>query len=243
MLEAFSQNGAALSLAEIAAIVELDKSSVFRIVYTLEQLDYLERDQDTKRYRPGLEVLKLGFSALHRLDIVQLSRPYLEALQQETQESVSMAIRDGADIVYIARFAPVQILNINLQVGSRLPLHCTAMGKALLSALSPAEVAELLGPDPYRACTPKTKTTLDDLLADVERARARGFAISDQELSTGVRSAAALIRREHGEVAASIDVSALTADTTPEELVDRLAPMLTRTAARISRALGAAEAM
>jgi PcaR/PcaU/PobR family beta-ketoadipate pathway transcriptional regulator len=239
VLEVFSQNSSALSLAEISAKVELDKSTVFRFVYTLEQLGYLERDKDTKQYRPGLEVLKLGFTALNSLDIVQLARPYLEALQQEMNESVNMAIRDGANIVYIARFTPAQIVNINLQVGSRLPVHCTSMGKALLVDLSQNDLRELLGPGPYEAFTPNTITTLDDLVADVAQVRERDFAISDEELTIGVRSAAALIRRSNEDIVASINVSALSTHISHEKLVERMAPSVVRTAKRISSALGA----
>lgn len=238
ILEVFSQDLAPLSLAEISAKVELDKSTVFRFAYTLEQLGYLERDSETKRYRPGLQVLKLGFSALNSLDIVQLARPYLLALQKETNESVNMAIRDGGDIVYIARYTPPQIVNINLQVGSRLPVYCTSMGKALLAYLSDEEVFDLLGPGPYESLTPSTITSFDELVADLAATRALGYAISDEELTEGVRSAAALIRRENNSFVASINVSVLSGRYTREQLVEQLVPPITRTANWVTSALG-----
>jgi IclR family pca regulon transcriptional regulator len=238
ILEVFSQDTASMSLAEISAQVELDKSTVFRFVYTLEQLGYLERDSETKRYRPGLQVLKLGFSALNSLDIVQLAQPYLVALQKETKESVNMAIRDGVDVVYIARFTPPQIVNINLQIGSRLPVYCTSMGKALLAYLSDEEVYDLLGPGPYESLTPNTITSFDVLAVELAATRVHGYAISDEELTMGVRSAAALIRREDNSYVASINISVLSSRYSRDQLIEQLVPPITRTANWITTALG-----
>ncbi|MDX1613848.1 MAG: IclR family transcriptional regulator [Candidatus Promineifilaceae bacterium] len=237
VLEAFSEDRSSLSLKEIADSVELDKSTAFRFTYTLEQLGYLERDPESKRYRPGLKALRLGFTALNSLEISQLARPYLKELCDESQETVNLAVRDGSEIVYVERLSPHQIVNINLQVGSRLPTYCTSIGKVLLAELDDEEVLQLLGPGPYDALTEHTITSYDDLLADLKRIRQRGYAIGDEELALGLRSVAAPIRTANGEPTAGINVSVSSARVSREELEVQFPPMVVRVAKRIHQAL------
>jgi IclR family pca regulon transcriptional regulator len=238
VLEVFSEEDSSLGLTEIASACRLDKSTAFRFVHTLEELGYLERDPDSKRYRPGLKVLKLGFSAINHLDIVQLARPHLKTLSRETDEATNMALRDGPEIVYVARISPLQLVNINLRVGSRLPVHCTSMGKAHLLDLEPVALEQLLGKGPYEAFTPHTITGLAHLLADLEQARRQGYAVGDEELAVGMRSVAAPIRNAAGEITAAINISVSSARVSREELEVRLASAVVDSAEHISTALG-----
>lgn len=238
VLEVFSEEHGSLSLVEIADACGLDKSTAFRFVHTLDELGYLERDPDSKRYRPGLKVLKLGFSAINHLDLVQLARPYLQALSEETDEATNMALRDGPEIVYVARISPLQLVNINLRIGSRLPVHCTSMGKAHLLELEPQALERLLGKGPYQAFTAHTITSLEELVADLAQARQRGYAIGDEELAVGMRSVAAPVRNAGGAVAAAINVSVSSARVSRAELETELAGAVVESARHISTALG-----
>ena len=240
ILEAFSEDRAALTLVEVAKAVDLDKSTVFRFVYTLEELGYLERDPQSKRYRPGIKVLRLGFTAVNNLDISERAEPHLQWLADRSGEAINMAVREGSEIVYIERISPVQIVNINLHVGSRLPVHCTSMGKIQLIDFSADAIGGLLGEGPYEAYTAKTLTTLDALLAEVEEARARGYAVGDEELAVGLRSIAAPIRGADGQIAAAVNVSVSSARISRAELEERLGPLVMEAGQRISGALGAA---
>lgn len=239
ILEVFSEERPRLTLAEIVEAVGLDKSTAFRFVYTLQTLGYLERDPENKRYRPGLKVLNLGFTALNSLDVAQLAHPYLKELSEKTGEATNMALRDGAEIVYVVRISPMQIVNVNLRVGSRLPAHCTSMGKALLAGLSREELHALLGEGPYEELTPKTITGLDELLAELEEVNEQGYAVSDEELVVGARSLAAPIRQRDGEAVAAINVSVSSARLSRREMEERFAGPVVETTQRISRALGA----
>ncbi len=239
ILEAFSEASPSLSLTEITSIVKLDKSTVFRFVYTLEQLGYLERDRETKRYRPGLKVLRLGFGVLGSLEIAQIARPYLKALSAECGETTNMTIRDGAEIVYVVRNRTQQIISVNLQLGSRLPVYCTSMGKAQLVDFSPQELSDLLGKGPYPKRGPNTITTFDGLATELDKVRRQGYAINDEELEAGLRSAAAPIRSRDGEVAAAVNISTTSARVLLEDIENTLAPMVVNTARDISLALGA----
>lgn len=239
ILEVFTEQAPSLSLTEISSTVGLDKSTVFRFVYTLERLGYLVRDPDTKRYRPGLKVLRLGFTSINSLGLRQIAQPYLKALSAQTGETTNMTVRDGAEVVYIARNKTGQIISINLQVGSRLPVYCTSMGKAQLIDHSQAELQSLLGAEPYPAMGPNTITTLDDLVAELDRVRQQGYAINDEELAAGLRSAAAPIRNAEGEIVGAINVSVPSARVSREELEADLAPLVRSTAQEICHALGA----
>jgi IclR family transcriptional regulator, pca regulon regulatory protein len=240
VLEAFSESKSELSLVEIATAVNLDKSTTFRLVYTLEALGYLERDPQSKRYRPALKTLRLGFTVLRSLDVVEVARPYLKALSQETGEASSMAIRDGAEIIYVIRISPMQMVNLNLHLGAHLPVYCTSMGKAQLIDLSTDAVAELLGEGPYEALTPQTITHLTDLNAELDRVRQDGYAVNDEELAIGLRSVAAPIRNDEGQIVAACNISSASARVSRADLEDRLAPMVLESANLISNALGLA---
>ncbi len=239
ILEAFSDERQQLSLTEAAARAGLEKSTAFRFIYTLEQLGYLERDPDTRLYRPSLKLLRLGLAALDGLEMVQVAQPLLKALSAHCGETTNMSVRDGPEIVYVARIKTQRILNVGLEIGSRLPVWCTSMGKAQLMDLSPVELRALLGEGPFPGSGPNAAADLQALLVDLEGVRRRGYAVNDEELAAGVRSVAAPVRDRGGAIVAAINISVPSARVSRQELDTRLAPMVRETASRISEALGA----
>jgi IclR family pca regulon transcriptional regulator len=239
ILEAFSEKEPSLSLTEIAAAAGLGKSTAFRFAYTLEELGYLARDPETKRYRPGMRVLRLGFTALNSMGLRQIAQPYLKALSAQCGETTNMTVRDGAEVVYIARNRTGQIVGINLSVGSRLPAYCTSMGKAQLIDLSAAELRDLLGEEPYPRRGPNTLTSLEALTAELERVGHQGYAVNDEELAAGLRSVAAPIRDCEDQIVAAINISVPSARVSRQQLEAELAPMVRETAGEICLALGA----
>ncbi|MFH1906202.1 MAG: IclR family transcriptional regulator [Chloroflexota bacterium] len=239
ILALFTTEKPSLNLTEIVTATQFTKSTAFRMVSTLELLGYLERDPVTRYYRPGLKVLQLGFTALNSLELAQIAQPYLKSLSDATGETTNMAIRDGADIIYVARNITQRILSVNLYRGSRLPVHCTSMGKAQLIDLSQKELFDLLGEGPYQKMTPNTITRLEELMSELEKIRKQGYAINDEELAIGLRSVAAPIRGSGGKVVAAINVSAPGSRISRQELEERLAPKVVDTAGQISSSLGA----
>ena len=239
VLEIFSEESPTLNLTEIASSVGLDKSTAFRFVHTLEKMGYLERNPATKQYRPGLKVLRLGFAALNGLETAEIAQPYLKALSAECGETTNMTVRDGAEIVYVVRIKTRQIIAANLQVGSRLPVHCTCMGKAQLIDLSRQELRDLLGEGPYLEMGRNTITTLEALVDELDRVRQQGYAINDEELAVGLRAVAAPVRQRNGDVVAAINISVTTARASRRELEQVMAPMVIKAAHEISLALGA----
>jgi IclR family transcriptional regulator, pca regulon regulatory protein len=239
ILALFTPESPSMNLTEIAAATKLTKSTAFRMVSTLELLGYLERDPETRQYRPGLKVLQLGFTTLNSLDVAQIGQPYLKSLSDACGETTNMAIRDGAEIVYVARNATRQIIGVNVQRGSRAPAYCTSMGKAQLIDLSKKELIDLLGEGPFTKMTPHTILNLKDLVLELAKIRECGYAVNDEELAIGLRSVAAPIRDTRGKMAAAINISVPGSRITRLELEERLAPMVVETARLISLSLGA----
>ncbi len=237
-LKVFSRESPSLSLTEISSATSLDKSTAFRFLYTLEHLGYLVRDPETRLYRLGVKLLELGTTALSGLTLVQIAQPYLKALSARCGETTNMSIRDGAEIVYVARNETQQLLRVALEIGSRLPVWCTSMGKAQLVEMSEAELVDLLGENPFPQTGPNAAPDLQALMLDLEVVRQRGYAVNDEELAAGVRSVAAPVRDSHRTIVAAINIPVPSARVSRQELDDRLAPMVKDAAYQISRALG-----
>lgn len=239
ILTLFTTEKPSLSLTEIVTATKISKSTAFRILSTLESLKYLDHDPETRQYHPGLKVLQLGFTALNSLEVAQIGQIYLKALSDACGETTNMAIRDGKEIVYVARNATWHIIGVNVQRGSRAPVYCTSMGKAQLIDLSLQELKDLLGEGPYPKLGPNTIQFLSDLVVELEKIRQQGYAVNDQELAPGLRSVAAPIRDSNGKIVAAINISMPGFRISREELEESLAPKVMETARSISLSIGA----
>ena len=238
ILSLFSHETPSLSLTDIVKATGINKTTVFRMVTTLEDAGYLMRNPETRRYRPGVRVLQLGFTAISGLDVRQAARPYLEQLSQQVGETVSLSVLDGMEVVYIDRVRNRQIVGVVLGMGSRLPAHCASMGKAMLAHLTPAELQRRLDQAELKPCTPKSLADRTALEADLAVVRERGFAINDEELEIGLRAAAAPIWDSSGQVVAAANITGSAAMISRERLVNELAPAVKETASKISQSLG-----
>jgi IclR family pca regulon transcriptional regulator len=187
-------------------------------------------------------VLDLGFSAINSMDLRELAAPHLQALSDETGRTVNMAVLDGTDIVYIERCRTSQRgqrdIDLNLHIGSRLPAYCTSMGKVLLAGLAPERQREVLGQVQFTQRGPNALTDVDELLAELERVRAAGLAVNNEELAYGLRSIAAPVRSQSGEVVAAINLAVHRTIVSLDSLVAHLGPQLKNTAAEISARIG-----
>jgi IclR family transcriptional regulator, pca regulon regulatory protein len=238
VLSLFSNDTSELTLTEISRSADINMTTSLRIASTLESAGYLRRDPETKRYRPSLKVLQLGFSALRSMDIRQSARPYLERLSKETGETVSLGVLDGLEIVYVDRIRNRQIVGVVLGMGSRLPAQCTSMGKAMLAYLPGDQLKARLNGAVLEACTGNTIVEIDSFEADLMKVRRRGYAINNQELAVGLRAVAAPIWGEHGQVVAAINISGSTETISRSSLRQELVPLLSKTAAEVSQSLG-----
>jgi IclR family pca regulon transcriptional regulator len=187
-------------------------------------------------------VLDLGFSAINSMDLREVAAPHLQELSDETGRTVNMAVLDGADIVYIERCRTSQRgqrdIDLNLHIGSRLPAYCTSMGKVLLAGLDPERQREVLEEVQFTQRGPNALTDVDELLAELERVRAAGLAVNNEELAYGLRSIAAPVRSQNGQVVAAINLAVHRTMVSLDSLVAHLGPQLKHTAAEISARIG-----
>jgi IclR family transcriptional regulator, pca regulon regulatory protein len=184
-------------------------------------------------------VLSLGWAYLSSLNLWDVAQPHMEELADRTKESCSVATLDLPDVVYVARVPTRRIMTISLGVGTRLPAHCTGMGRVLLAALPDAGLDAFLGGAPLEAFTERTITTPAGVRAEIERVRESGWALVDQELEIGLRSIAAPLRTQ-GATIAALNVAVAAARVPLEDLREAMLPELLRTAQLISDALDAA---
>lgn len=244
ILSAFSESRPVIGIADLAREVGLNKSTTYRYVATLAKLDYLQQDQDTKKYSLGSRVVDLGFAAINSMEITRVAARHLQGLSDETGYTVSMAVLDGPDIVYVDRRRSGRGtgfgMDLNLHIGSRLPAYCTSMGKVMLADLDSAALRMLLDRTDLARRGPKTITAREQLLTALARVRRVGVAVNDEELAPGLRSVAAPIRDRSGAVVAAVNtaVHLSTWNASIEAVVARLETPLRRTSAEISRRLG-----
>ena len=239
ILEAFGGERRARSLAELAAGVGMTLSSAQRCVHTLVRLGFLRRDAGVRRWVLTPRALGFAHAYLAGHGLLEQATTHLVDLNQASGESVSMSEPEGQDMVFIARFPSLKRFNIHMPVGRRLPMYCSASGRAFLSTLPAAAVQRLLRRTELRALTPHTLTDVATILRRIGEAREAGYAWTDQECYRGDLSIAAPVLGADGQALAAVNISAPTSRWTLAEMRARLAPLLLQTvrAASVGQAM------
>lgn len=216
VLKMFSAEKPTFSLAEIASNLGVSRTTPYRILYTLEECGYVYQDSDTKRYGLKPKVLELGFTYLNSLQLPELSAFYLEQLRDTTGMSSHMGILDGNEVVYIARYPARSLANVTINVGSRLPVYATSMGKCLLAHLPEDQMEDLLLNSELKPITKSTKTEIEDLCNELKIVKQKGYVFNKGEFEAGVWSVACPIFGRNNEIIAAINVAA------PQHTVDEM---------------------
>lgn len=228
----------AVGISRLSKELGLSMGSVQRVTNTLHRLGYLRKDKISHGYTPGHKTLGMGLAITKDIDIKRVAHPYLEELSKAIGETVNLAIFDGNGIVYVDRIKTEQIININLHIGSRLPLHCTSMGKCILAYLPADELDELIDKMEMNAMTPTTITSRDALRENLDTVRKRGFSLNNQELEVGLRSVAAPVRDDSGTVIAAVNIAVPASRVTLDELMGVFAEKIVETTRLISESMG-----
>jgi IclR family pca regulon transcriptional regulator len=202
---------------------------------TLHDLGYA--GYDGKYFTLTPRVLRLGAGALAALPIAQLVQPWLDQLSEKIGQSSSVSILDDTEIVYLARAAQRKVMSIGLMPGSRLPAHCTSMGRVLLAALPEAEARATVERSNLSPRTPRSLTSPDEIMARVALARAEGYALIDQEVELGLRSIAVPLYDIRGRVVAALNTGVAAVQAAPDELVSLYLPALLSVQSGLRRAL------
>jgi IclR family transcriptional regulator, pca regulon regulatory protein len=234
VIQVFSRERPALTLSEVARLTGITRATARRILLTLEEVGHVRCDGRLFSLTP--RVLTLGWAYLSSLNLWETAQPMMEELAQTTNESCSAATLDLPDVVYVARMPTRRIMTISLGVGTRLPAHCTSMGRALLAGLPDAELDAFLADARLEPFTDRTITDRSRLRQAIESVREDGWALVDQELEIGLRSVAAPLRAG-GQTIAALNVAVAAPRVPLEELRRTILPALLETAALISTAL------
>jgi DNA-binding IclR family transcriptional regulator len=229
--------GRGVPLGQLALQLGISKSTVLRLAAPLLEADLLARDRDGGAFRLGHGALRLGQAYLSRLDLRTVAAPQAHALMRAAQDTVHLVVYDPPHVVYLDKVENETNVRMASRVGSRAPLHCTGVGKAILAWLPAPAVDEILAAG-LPTVTAHTITDPARLREDLAHARQRGFVVDDRENEPEVRCVAAAIFDHTDTVAAALSVSGLTSRITPAR-VRELGPLVAAAAGRISRELGA----
>lgn len=232
VLKAFDPSRPAMSLSEVASVTGLARPTARRILRTLEALGYVRAADGTFRLTP--QVLELGLTYVQSLGLWDVARPHLEDLVAKTHESSSIAQLDGSDIVYVARVAVPKLIALAVHIGTRFPAAPTSLGKVLLADLAPDELDRTLAEPSRSGVLPRWEPERRELDRVLQQVRAQGWALTDEQLASGVRSVAAPLRDGSGKVVAAVNVTVHAAETSVEKLREEHLPMLLDAASRIS---------
>lgn len=236
VLTSFSKERKSQTLSEVAQNTGLTRATARRVLLTLVDLGYVHQNNRTFSLTP--KVLDIGYSYLSSFEVVELAQQPMEKLVEAVKESSSMAVLDDDDIVYVARVPTSRIMTISLAIGSRLPAYPTSMGRVLLAGLPDEELDAYIARTKFERLTERTVTDPEQFRAIIEKVRADGYALVDQELEEGVRSIAAPITNEEGKVIAAMNVSCHASRVTVERMRKELRPHLLEAAREISRRMG-----
>jgi IclR family transcriptional regulator, pca regulon regulatory protein len=220
------------SLAAVATASELPRPTARRILLTLEELGYVRPVEGGYELTP--RVLDLGMSYVLSRGLWEVARPHMETLVARTRESSSIAQLDGSDIVYVARVAVPKIVTLAVTIGTRFPALQTSLGKVLLAALPLAEAEQVLAEPSRSGIVPRWLPDASERAAVLREVRARGWALTDEQLAPGIRSVAVPLRDGDGRVIAALNVNAHAAETSLEVLSGEHLPLLLQTASAIS---------
>jgi IclR family transcriptional regulator, acetate operon repressor len=227
-----------ISLDLITQASKLNKTTCFRLLKTLQDFGFVEQEPGSKNYRLGAQLISLGAAAMHGFSLRRLALPYMQKLQDLTQETVNLSVLNGNEIVFIERLEAGHIISTHHRIGDRLPAYSTCMGKAIMAYLPGEKLTPILDSMSFEPLTPKTLRTREAFLEELERVRLEGLSYNIEELEKGLCAVAAPIIGYAGEAVAALNVAFPLMRHDLEETLHRFAPEVKRAAGEISKVLG-----
>lgn len=229
ILNCFSVDRRELKLSEISDMLDINKSTVHGIISTLRFHGLIDQDEESQKYRLGIYLMALGERVSNSLDIIGLSKPYINEICKEVEETVHLGTLDGMDVVYIDKIESNQSMRIITSIGTRKPAHCTGIGKVMLAHLNTDKIVEMF-PDELERYTPNTIVDKLELIEELSRIKKRGYSYDNEENNIGLTCLAAPIFDYTGKAKYGISVSGPTIrmDSAKVEEVKRMLLDVTR---------------
>lgn len=224
VVECFSEDSPQMTISEVSKATGLDRATSRRCLLTLHVEGYAS--YDNKYFTLTPKILRLGMSALTALPLPKIVQPWLDQLSDQIGQSCSVAFLDDTDVVYIARAAQHRVMSIGLMPGSRLPAHCTSMGRVLLAALSEQKMRGILEESNLAPRTLFSISDIDKIQKRIEEVRQDGFALVDQEVELGLRSIAVPLLDRRGRNVAALNIGLAATQTSTEYIKTNYLPLL-----------------
>jgi len=226
-----------MSLTEIAKALSWPKTTVYGLISTLRDHQYVDQSPTSGRYRLGIRLFELGSVVARRWDIREIARPAMQDLNDRLGEMIQLATESGGEVLYIEKMDSTHMMRIVSEIGARLPMHCTGLGKVLLAYKKPSEIKWIIAKHGMRMMTSRTITDREQLERELIKVRRQGYAIDDREIMDSLRCLAAPIFSRDGSVEYAVSVSGLAGSFQGERL-DVVRDELLKTAAHISHMMG-----
>lgn len=207
ILNHLAQADGGASLTEVGTAVGLAASTTHRLLTSLESARYVRFDAETKLWAVGVQAFIMGNGFLRSRDLVRLARPHMRTLMEASGETVNLAIEDQGAAVYLSQVECREMMRTFARLGARVPMHCSGVGKALLSALDDAALTRHIDRHGLTRMTNRTLVDAKGLRGDLAAARTRGYAVDDEEHAIGLRCVAAPIFNEHGDPVGAVSLS------------------------------------
>jgi DNA-binding IclR family transcriptional regulator len=235
-LEAFSPERPEWGVTELAQSLGVSKATLYRILSTLKRRRYVVQDPVTRRYRYGPRLRQMNQEPVSKLNLVVEARGYLERLRDATRDTVHLAVLDGPEAVYIAKVDGLEPVQVVSTIGTRAPAHCVSTGKVLLAHAEPILLDRLLGGH-IRGYTPLTRTTPDQLRAELQDVRRKGYAVNVGEWRLEVRGVAAPVMDAGSGVVAALGICGPASRMSDEHIAASI-PVVVEMARELSAHLG-----
>ncbi|HSV54500.1 MAG TPA: IclR family transcriptional regulator [Burkholderiaceae bacterium] len=235
VLRAFDAAHRTLTLAELATLTGMSKGSAQRTVHTLQQLGYVGKHPQTRRFQLLPSVIEIGFNYLAAHPLIRVANPYLSQLANASGETASLTEPLGLEMVYVAQVVTSKFIPVHTPVGMRIPMYCTSSGRAWLSTLPEPQVRAILEESPRVARTPATLTDVDAILVRIAACRQVGYASNCEELFLGDMGIGVPILDSKGQAVGAVHLSPPTSRWTMEEAQKKLSPMVIECARAISQ--------
>lgn len=227
-----------LGVTEIGQMLSLEKSTAFRLVSTLKACKYIVQNAANSKYSNSYKLFQMGSNVARNTGLPKMGHPFMLELSSRTGEAVNLAVLDGSKALYISKIESTDSIKVCMNLGQSIPLHCTALGKALIAHLPENRVRELLRDEPFVRFTSNTVSNMNELVEELARIRARGYSIDNEEHIKGIRCIASPVFDSTGQVPAALSIALpqFRFDENPER--ERLYDLVRDVARRFSRSLG-----
>nr|WP_309100011.1 IclR family transcriptional regulator [Fredinandcohnia onubensis] len=239
ILNILTQHPHGIGVTELSNRLDVAKSTTHRLLHTLLDFNFVTQDPVTEKYKLGTQILYISNYILENINIRDVAKAKIEELSRVTNETVHLCIHDNGEVVYVDKVESKRALRMHSRIGKRGLMHCTGVGKSILAYLDEKEVERILLSKGMEAYTSNTITSLEHMKRELETIRKNGYSLDNIENEDGIRCIAAPIFDHEQNPVAAISISGPESRVTMKRIENELIEIITLTARRISRQLGA----